>query len=140
MTEVLYDDDFLLDKFDSIKKDKKKAVFFFPKIERDIKHKKTTVIGFDKFCSSVKRNNQEIKLFIEINTNFKISMLNNGDLIIDNVKSTIENQIKDVLEKYVKSKVLCQEPKCNSGNTEIIKENRITFIFCNTCKSKKSLS
>ena len=32
MTEVLYDDDFLLDKFDSIKKDKKKAVFFFPKI------------------------------------------------------------------------------------------------------------
>ncbi len=138
MSNILYSDIFLLDRFNEIKKDKKKATFFSPTIKREPKIRKTFIIDFNKFCSAIKREKNEIKLFIENETQYKTSCSGN-DLIIDNANSNIEKQIRDILTKYIKTKVLCQESKCSSGNTEIIKENRIIYMICNTCKCKKAL-
>jgi len=138
--EALYSDKFLLDRFDVIRSKKQKASFFLPNIIPNRSIKKTYIQDFPKFCDSVKRDLHEIKLFIELETNYRSSLSSNNDLIIDICNSHIDKQIKDILNKYIKTKVICQEPNCNSGNTELIKENRITFIYCNSCHSKKSLN
>ncbi|KAL7721338.1 Translation initiation factor IF2/IF5 domain-containing protein [Entamoeba marina] len=47
------------------------------------------------------------------------------------------SQLENIIYKYVKQYVICKV--CDSLDTEFVKENRITFIYCNHCTSKMSV-
>ena len=47
------------------------------------------------------------------------------------------SQIINCITNYMKEYVLCG--LCKSGNTEILKIERITYISCDSCKSQKAI-
>lgn len=135
--EQLYTDNFLLDRLYSHIEKKQKLVLIEPKIEKNTKLKRTFVNDFIKFCDSLKRDYNTVKLFIENELSVETSINSSGVLIVS--KTYDATQIMSILNKYIKIYVVCTEAKCNSANTIIIKENRITYMYCNTCHSKKSI-
>lgn len=49
-----------------------------------------------------------------------------------------QKQIEGVLRRYITEYVTCK--LCRSINTKLIKENRLYFVECNSCGSKRSVS
>lgn len=47
----------------------------------------------------------------------------------------LKNQIQEVLRMYVEQYVVCAS--CESTDTEIVKENKLFFLSCAGCKSRK---
>lgn len=110
-----------------------------PKIQS--KDRKTVMLNFADFCKSInKTTSQEmdhVKEFIKDGLRVEMSIRPNGTLFFD--KTCKNKDIEGVLVNYIKSYILCPE-RCGSGNTKMLKENRITFLVCNVCKAKKSLN
>ncbi len=84
------------------------------------------------------RDKQSVKSFIEKDLKIETSLNEDNVLIFEKEYQSIP--IENAITKYVKKYVICLEPKCGSGDTEIIKENRITYLACKTCCSKKSIN
>ena len=102
------------------------------------KNRKTFIQNFKLICDRISRDKYEVKKFIddELRCEIKSSLNDNDVMIINGFFRT--NNIKKVLTNYIKTFVLCRE--CKSKNTELVKEDRILFIKCNTCKSQKSIN
>ncbi len=106
-------------------------------------NRKSYIVNFMKFCDSVKRNPDDVKKFIDKDMNATTSFItdNNMDeessgLKFNNIyKSTI---IMTSVTNYMKEYVLCN--LCKSGNTEIKKNDRITYLVCMSCKSSRSVT
>ena len=121
-------------------KNVKKVIFkSIPKVTS--KNRKTFVSNFDDFCNKINRNMNDVIIFIkeklQIDKDPSYSE-STKCLQINNMYK--ENIILDILGKYIKTYVECAEASCGSKNTEIIKENRINFILCKSCNSKKALA
>jgi len=116
------------------KADNNGSRFEIPKIEGHFEGKKTILTNFLQIASHIRRKPEHFQKFIlkELATSGHIE----GDRLILN--NTIPSaKINAKIEEYVKEFVLCKE--CKKPDTEIIKEDRLTFIHCLACGAKHSV-
>ncbi len=108
--------------------------FEIPKIEGHIEGRKTVLTNFYQIASYLRRNPEHFQKFLlkELAT----SGQKEGDRLILNNKVQ-SAKINQKIEQYVKEFVLCKE--CGKPDTELIKEDRLTFIHCLACGAKHSV-
>lgn len=97
-------------------------------------NKKTFIRNFKEICNKLNRKVNEVQDYFTKELATTISLNQDGVLIITGVYK--QSGIIKILSTYIKNYVTCKE--CNSCDTEIIKESRITFLKCNKCLSKKA--
>ena len=137
---MLYSDDFLIDRiFDKLEgKFQKKFTMAKPKVER--KNRKTFISNFGDLCITMNRDEKMVRDFFEKQLEKSQSdiTISTGSLLsITGSYSQID--IEKVFKDFTKKYVICMESKCNSGITELIKENKITYILCKTCNCKMAI-
>lgn len=111
------------------------AVMTIPKPEVSSANKKSFIANFRTICNKLNRPEQEVKKYFIDELKTDISISQSGALIITGRYEL--RQITKMFSNYIKEYITCKE--CSSCNTEIIKENRITFIVCKKCLAKKAL-
>jgi len=116
------------------KVDNTESRFEIPKIEGHFEGKKTILTNFLQIASHIRRKPEHFQKFIlrELATSGNIE----GDRLILNNKIP-SAKINSKIEDYVKEFVLCKE--CKKPDTELIKEDRLTFIHCLACGAKHSV-
>lgn len=114
--------------------DNTESRFEIPKIEGHFEGKKTILTNFLQIASHIRRKPEHFQKFIlrELATSGNIE----GDRLILNNKIP-SAKINSKIEDYVKEFVLCKE--CKKPDTELIKEDRLTFIHCLACGAKHSV-
>ena len=123
---------------DGTNKKTKKFAIVKPVITR--KDKKTLITNFGAVCSSLHRDIEILRDYFE-----KSLALPAGDvtvnassvLIITGSHSDV-NLVKH-LQDYVMTYVICTEKGCGSGDTELVKENRILWMLCKKCNCQKAV-
>jgi len=105
--------------------------FEIPKIEGHFEGKKTILTNFFQIASHLRRNPEHFQKFLlkELATS---GQKENDRLVLNNKIPSAK--INSKIEDYVREFVLCKE--CNKPDTEIIKEDKITFIHCLACGAK----
>jgi translation initiation factor 2 subunit 2 len=111
--------------------------FKVKKAKMIVRDKKTFIINFAELCLAFRRDENTVKAFIDKYLQEKTSINENNVLIINNMYK--QKQIDDMFIEYMKTYVICQQQKCGSGNTELVREDRLLYLKCNTCNSKKSI-
>ena len=108
--------------------------FEIPKIEGYFEGKKTLLTNFTQIANHLRRNPEHLQKFLlrELAT----SGNREGDRLILNNKVP-SKKINKKVEEYVKEFVLCKE--CQKPDTELTKEDRLTFIHCLACGAKHSV-
>lgn len=126
----------LIDRAYSKLKTQQKKMFAKPEIITY--NRKTYIINFIDYCASIDRDPEKVKNFLEKDMSASASIMNDNSL--NNEKSGLKfstnfkNQlVMASITNYMKEYVLCQS--CKSGNTEINRINKITYIDCNDCKA-----
>ena len=137
MTE-LYTLDFCLDRlYKKAENDRAKTKKFYPKKPIVIRqNRKTFINNFSEICTHFNRPENDVELFIHERLQTPSSIKNNS-LCIDNMFK--EDQIFDVIMKYVDTYVRCPQELCGSGNTKLVREDRVLYLVCNICCSKKAV-
>ena len=134
----VYEIDYLLDRmYDQLNKQKNIAEstkLVLSKPEVLCENKKTFIKRFDETCLKLSRTVDEVKKFFEDELLKKSSIDGKGNLIICGMFR--QKQIQSILMSYIKQCVMCKE--CNSTDTKIYKEDRVLYLECNKCKSKKA--
>ncbi|PIO07652.1 translation initiation factor IF-2 subunit beta [Candidatus Pacearchaeota archaeon CG10_big_fil_rev_8_21_14_0_10_34_12] len=108
--------------------------FEIPKAEGYFEGKKTIVTNFHQIASHLRRNPEHFQKFIlrELATSGYLD----GERIILNNKIP-SAKINQKIEEYVKEFVLCKE--CKKPDTELVKEERVSFIKCLACGAKHTV-
>jgi translation initiation factor 2 subunit 2 len=108
--------------------------FEIPKVEGHFEGKKTIINNFFQIASHIRRNPEHFQKFML--RELAASGQKDGDRLIlnMNVPSAKMNQ---KVEQYVKEFVLCGE--CGKPDTELLKEDRLTFVHCLACGAKHSV-
>ena len=108
--------------------------FEIPKIEGHFEGKKTILTNFLQIASHIRRKPEQFQKFIlrELATSGHLE----GDRLILNNKIP-SAKINQKIEDYTKEFVLCKE--CKKPDTELIKEDRLTFVHCLACGAKHSV-
>jgi translation initiation factor 2 subunit 2 len=108
--------------------------FEIPVVEGHIEGKKTIITNFLNILSHLRRDSEHFQKFIlkELAT----SGQRDGDRLILNNKIP-SSKINAKIEQYTKEFVICKE--CGKPDTELIKENRLSFIKCLACGAKHSV-
>jgi translation initiation factor 2 subunit 2 len=109
--------------------------FEIPKIEGHFEGKKTILTNFLQIASYIRRKPEHFQKFLlkELASSGQIE----GDRLVLNQKVP-SAKINQKIEAYVKEFVLCKE--CGKPDTELIKDDRMTFIHCLACGAKRSVS
>ena len=108
--------------------------FEIPKIEGHFEGKKTILTNFFQIADHLRRNPEHFQKFLlrELAT----SGQRDGDRIVLN-NNIPSSKINQKIEQYVKEFVLCKE--CGKPDTELLKEDRFSFIHCLACGAKHSV-
>ncbi|MEK6823399.1 MAG: translation initiation factor IF-2 subunit beta [Nanoarchaeota archaeon] len=108
--------------------------FEIPKIEGHIEGKKTILTNFLQITSHLRRSAEHFQKFLlkELATQGHLE----GDRLILNNKIP-SAKINQKIEEYANEFVLCKE--CKKPDTEIIKEDRLSFVRCLACGAKHSI-
>ena len=108
--------------------------FEIPKIEGKFEGKKTILTNFFQIATHLRRNPEHFQKFLlkELAT----SGQKEGDRLVLNNKVP-SAKINSKIEQYIKEFVLCKE--CGKPDTELLKEDRLTFIHCLACGAKHSV-
>ena len=114
---------------------KKKLLLTRPNVK--FENKKTIVSNYSTICSKLKRDELEVKQFLDEELGKVISSINSDGMLIITGSFKQAGIIK-TLESYINQYVRCTE--CKSLETEILKQNRITFMECKKCNSKKCIN
>ena len=126
----------LLDQaYEKVKKvDTSKGRFEIPKIEGHIEGKKTILTNFLQIASYLRRSPEHFQKFLlrELATPGQME----GDRLVLNNKIP-SAKINQKIEEYANEFVLCRE--CGKPDTEIIKEDRLSFVHCLACGAKHSI-
>lgn len=101
-----------------------------------VENKRTCILNYKKICVQLNRDNNHLKEYIENQFSVKSNINANGSLILIGVFKS--NNVIAIIKKYISENIACKE--CKSCLTEIIKENRINYLKCNRCLSKKAIS
>ena len=108
--------------------------FEIPKVEGHFEGRKTILTNFFQISSHIRRRPEHFQKFIL--RELAASGQREGDRLILNIKVP-SAKINQKIEQYVKEFVLCKE--CQKPDTELIKEDRLTFIHCLACGAKHSV-
>lgn len=136
-TQHIYDDDFMLSRLiANIDRKDVKVNVVVPEIQK--KNGKTFIFNFDAFCTSVRRDRQHIKLYLESELSVETSITEAGMLIID--KSFDPKRVTSILQQYVNMYITCKEPRCKSLCTIFVKEDRINYLTCEICNSRHAVN
>lgn len=105
-----------------------------PPADVSVNGNKTAIFNFVQICSFIRRSPENVSKFLgkELASYCKIE----GDRLVLNRKLSKE-KIDDKIKLYVNKFVVCQE--CKKPDTELMKDNGITFIHCLACGAKHSL-
>ena len=108
--------------------------FEIPKIEGHIEGKKTILTNFLQITSYLRRSAEHFQKFLlkELATQGQLE----GDRLILNNKIP-SAKINQKIEEYANEFVLCKE--CKKPDTEILKEDRRSFVHCLACGAKHSI-
>lgn len=108
--------------------------FKIPKIEGYFEGRKTILSNFFQIADYLRRNPEHFQKFIlkELAT----SGQKDGERFVLNNKIP-STKINQKIEEYVREFVQCRE--CKKPDTELIKEDRLTFIHCLACGAKHSV-
>lgn len=121
---------------------KQKKSFVKPEITNH--NRKSYISNFIKFCDSINREPEELRKFINKEMSVDVSFISENNLDDNNISGLkFNNQFKQIhimncITNYMKQYVICE--LCRSGNTEIKKIDRITFICCSSCKGEHSIN
>ena len=108
--------------------------FKVPKVEGRFEGKKTIITNFSQIASHIRRKPEHFQKFLL--RELAASGQREGDRLVLNIKVP-SAKINQKIEDYVKEFVLCKE--CNKPDTELIKEDRLSFIHCLACGAKHSV-
>jgi translation initiation factor 2 subunit 2 len=124
-------EELLNEAYSKIKKSESKERFEIPKVEGHFEGKKTILTNFFQIASYIRRNPEHFQKFIL--RELAASGQKDGDRIVLNMKVP-SAKINQKIEQYVKEFVLCKE--CGKPDTELTKEDRMSFIKCLACGAK----
>ena len=110
----------------------KKLVLEKPEISSA--NKKTFIGNFKAICTKLNRKSEDVREYFEKELCTTVNLNSEGALVITGIYKQVG--VMKVLQEYIKKYVTCKE--CSSCDTEIIKENRIVFLKCSKCLSKKA--
>lgn len=114
---------------------KRKYTMIPPQVLRE-GTKKTVFVNLADICKRMHRQQEHVIqfLFSELGTSGSVD--SNQRLVI---KGRFQpKQIENVLRKYILEYVTCKI--CKSPDTILTKENRLLFVHCETCNSKRSVA
>lgn len=116
------------------KVDTSKERFEIPKIEGHIEGKKTILTNFLQITSYLRRTPEHFQKFLlrELATPGQME----GDRLVLNNKIP-STKINQKIDEYANEFVLCRE--CGKPDTEIKKEDRLSFVHCLACGAKHSI-
>ena len=105
--------------------------FEVPKVEGHFEGKKTILTNFYQIASHLRRSPEQFQKFMlrEIAAQGQ----REGDRLILNIKVP-STKINQKIEEYASEFVLCRE--CKKPDTELLREDRVTFIHCLACGAK----
>lgn len=109
--------------------------FETPKIKGHFEGKKTILTNFFQIASHLRRNPEHFQKFIL--KELAASGQKEGDRLVLNTIVPSE-KINLKVEQFIKHFVLCKE--CGKPDTEILKEDRLTYIHCLACGAKHPVS
>ena len=121
--------------YKNVKKvDKRGERFEIPKIKGHFEGKKTILTNFSQIASYFRRNTEHLQKFLLK----ELATFGNreGDKLSLNNKIP-SSKINLKIEQYAKEFVLCKE--CGKPDTEIKKEDRLSFLHCLACGAKHSI-
>ena len=127
-------EDLLNNAYSKIKQSESKDRFEIPKIEGHFEGKKTILTNFFQIASYIRRNPEHFQKFIL--RELAASGQKEGDRLVLNM-TVPSAKINQKIEQYVKEFVLCKE--CGKPDTELSKEDRMSFIKCLACGAKHSV-
>ena len=104
------------------------------KIEGHFEGRKTILTNFFQIASYLRRNPEHFQKFML--RELAASGQREGDRLVLNIKVP-SAKINQKIDQYVKEFVLCKE--CGKPDTELIKEDRLSFIHCLACGAKHSV-
>ncbi len=107
-----------------------------PKPVVNIANKKTVVANFRILCTKLNRDELEVSKFIEQELSTQSSVDGTGGLKLSGIFRLMG--IQKIIARYIESFIHCKE--CNGYATDLLKENRITYVKCKICLSKKAIN
>lgn len=108
--------------------------FEIPKVSGHFEGKKTIVTNFFQIAEHLRRAPEHFMKFIL--RELAASGQREGERLVLNMKVPSE-KINQKIEQYAKEFVICQE--CGKPDTELLREDRLTFIKCSACGAKHSV-
>lgn len=108
--------------------------FEIPKIEGHFEGKKTILTNFFQIASHLRRKPEHFQKFLL--KELAASGNPDGDRLVLNIKVP-SAKINEKITQYVKEFVLCKE--CGKPDTELLKQDRLTFLHCLACGAKHSV-
>ncbi len=108
--------------------------FEIPKIQGHVEGTKTILTNMQQIASILRRKQEHLLKFLlkELATSGKIQ----GNQVILQTKIP-SSKINNKIEQYTKEFVICKE--CKKPDTELIKQDRLTFVHCLACGAKHSV-
>jgi translation initiation factor 2 subunit 2 len=108
--------------------------FEIPKVQGHFEGKKTILTNFFQIVSHLRRTPEHFLKFLlkELAVSGQIE----GERLVLNL-NVPSAKINQKVEEYVKEFVLCRE--CKKPDTELIREDRMSFIHCLACGAKHSV-
>lgn len=116
---------------DMITGEKKKFIMRPPQVAR-VGTKKTSFSNFADICRLLRRQEKHLLSFLLAELGTSGSLDSNNQLTIKGRFS--QKQIENVLRRYIKEYITCHT--CRSPETNLVKEERIFFLQCDTCGSR----
>ena len=108
--------------------------FEIPKAEGHFEGRKTIISNFCQIVSHLRRKPEHFQKFML--RELAASGQREGDRLVLNIKDP-SAKINQKIEAYAKEFVLCKE--CGKPDTELTKEDRISFVHCLACGAKHSV-
>ncbi len=108
--------------------------FEIPKVEGHFEGRKTILSNFFQIASYIRRSPEHFQKFIL--RELAASGQREGERLVLNMKVP-SAKINQKIEQYVKEFVLCKE--CGKPDTELVKQDRFSFIHCLACGAKHSV-
>lgn len=110
----------------------RKERFEIPRVSVTREGVRTILRNLSQIAKTLNRSEDHIYKYI-VKSLGTAGLVDNGRLILQG-KFT-EEEIQKEIDEYVKIYVLCKE--CNAPDTELIKEERVTFLRCLACGAKQ---
>ena len=120
--------------YKDIKPIKESKRFEIPKIEGHVEGTKTILTNLQQITSYIRRDIPHLLKFLlrELATSGKIQKSN---VILQ--RKIPSSKINEKIADYTKEFVICKE--CKKPDTELIKQDRLSFVHCLACGAKHSV-